>query len=124
LLRHALGLLAPAGPLLSAIDDSPTRRYGPHVHGAGAHHNPTPGPTGQKFLSGHVWVTLSWAVPRPLWGALGLPLLARLYVRQKDVPRAPRRQGWSFRTKLGLAAGLVSWAAGWARFTGRAPRAV
>ena len=30
LLRHAVALLAPAGPLLFAIDDSPTKRYGPH----------------------------------------------------------------------------------------------
>src|SRR6185295_8882775 len=59
LLRRALALLTPAGPLLFAVDDSPTQRYGPHVQGAGAHHNPTPGPTGQKFLYGHVWVTLA-----------------------------------------------------------------
>src|SRR5262249_1536173 len=36
----------------------------------------------------------------------------------------PRRQGWSFHTKLELAADLVTWAAGWARFAGRAVRAV
>jgi hypothetical protein len=124
LLRRALARLAPDGPLLFALDDSPTKRYGPHVQGAGVHHNPTPGPTDQKFLYGHVWVTLSWVVPHPRWGALGLPLLARLYVRQKDVPRVPRRYGWSFRTKLELAADLVTWAAGWVRCAGRAVRAV
>src|SRR5579885_1550720 len=85
---------------------------------------PTSRPTDQKFLYGHVWVTLAWVVRHPLWGALGLPLLARLYVRQKDLPRVPRRQGWSFHTKLELAAALVSWAAGWLRFAGRAVRAV
>jgi hypothetical protein len=124
LLRHALSRLAPDGPLLFAIDDSPTPRYGPHVQGAGIHHNPTPGPTDQKFLYGHVWVTLSWAILHPLWDALGLPLLARLYVRHKDVPRVPQRHGWSFHTKLELAAELVRWAAGWLRFTGRAVRVV
>ena len=124
LLRRALSLLAPDGPLLFALDDSPTKRYGPHVQGAGVHHNPTPGPTDQKFLYGHVWVTLAWVVRHPLWGALGLPLLARLYVRHRDVPRVPRRQGWSFHTKLELASVLVSWAARWVRFTGRAVRAV
>jgi hypothetical protein len=124
LLRRALALLAPDGPLLFALDDSPTERFGPHVQGAGLHHHPTPGPTDQKFLYGHVWVTLSWVVHHPVWGALGLPLLARLYVRQKDVPRVPRRQGWSFRTKLELAADLVTWAAGWAGAAGRALRAV
>jgi hypothetical protein len=123
-LRQALALLAPDGPLLFALDDSPTRRYGPHVQGAGVHHNPTPGPTDQKFLYGHVWVTLAWVVLHPLWGALGLPLVARLYVRKRDVPRVPPRQGWSFATKLELAAELLTWAAGWARFWGRALRAV
>ena len=62
LLRSALAWLSLGGPLLFAIDDSPTKRYGRHVQGAGLHHNPTPGPTDQKFLYGHVWVTL---VPRP-----------------------------------------------------------
>jgi hypothetical protein len=124
LLRCALSRLAPDGPLLFAIDDSPTKRYGRHVQGAGLHHNPTPGPTDQQFLYGHVWVTLSWVVVHPLWDALGLPLLARLYVRRKDVPRVPPRQGWAFHTKLELAADLVRWAAAWVRFTGRAVRVV
>lgn len=124
LLRYALGRLAPDGPLLFAIDDSPTQRYGPHVQGAGLHHNPTPGPTAQKFLYGHVWVSLAWIVLHPLWGALGLPLLARLYVRVKDVPRLPPRYGWSFRTKLEQAADLVGWAAHWLRNTGKTVRVV
>ena len=29
--------------VLFALDDTPTKRYGPHVEGAGIHHNPTPG---------------------------------------------------------------------------------
>ena len=124
LLRSALGRLAPEGPLLFAVDDTPSKRYGPHVQGAGLHHNPTPGPTAQKFLYGHVWVSLAWVVRHPLWGALGLPLLARLYVRRKDVPRLPPRCGWSFRTKLEQAAELVQWAAHWARHTGKAVRVV
>jgi hypothetical protein len=107
LLRRALPPLAPAGPLLFAVDDRPTRRYGPHVQRAGVYHNPTPGPTDQTFLYGHAWVTPAWVVTHPRWGALGLPLLARLYVRRKDMPRVPWRQGWSFRSKLELAGALV-----------------
>ncbi len=68
-----------------AIDDTPSKRYGPKVEGAGIHHNPTPGPAGAKFVYGQVWVTLAWVVRHPLWGAIGLPLLARMYVRQKDI---------------------------------------
>ena len=55
--------------LLLAIDDSPTKRYGPKVEGADVHHNPTPGPADQPFLYGHVWVTISLALRHPLWGS-------------------------------------------------------
>jgi hypothetical protein len=106
--------------LTFALDDTPTKRYGKHVQGAGLHHNPTPGPADQRFVYGHVWVTLAWLAPHPLWGAIALPLRALLYVRRKDVARLPRRYGWPFRTKLELAAELVHWAARWARWLGQA----
>ncbi len=47
------------GPLVFAIDDTPTQRYGPKVQGAGIHHNPSPGPAGSNFLYGRCLVTLS-----------------------------------------------------------------
>jgi hypothetical protein len=124
LLGYGLRHLAPAGPLLFALDDSPTPRYGPKVQGAGHHHNPTPGPTDQRFLYGHVWVTLAWVVHHPLWGVIGLPLRALLYVRQKDVARLPGRQRWVFRTKLDLAAALLGWAADQVCAAGRLVRVV
>ena len=80
--------------LLVVIDDSPTKRYGPKVEGADIHHNPTPGPADQKYLYGHIWVTLSLALRHPLWGALALPLRAMLYVRQKTIPTIPKKRGW------------------------------
>ena len=43
LLQIALQVVAPQGRLLFAIDDTPSKRYGPKVEGAGIHHNPTPG---------------------------------------------------------------------------------
>ncbi len=94
------------------------------MQGAGHHHHPTPGPTDQRFLYGHVWVTLAWVVTHPLWGAIGLPLRALLYVRQKDVPRLPERCRWAFRTKLVLAAELLRWAADQVRAAGRVVRCV
>jgi len=122
LLRIAVDVLVPQGRVLLAIDDTPSKRYGPHVEGAGLHHNPTPGPAGAKFVYGHNWVTLAWIVRHPLWGAIGLPLLARLYVRQKDL-RAQcltcLRQV-TFRTKLVMAGELVAWAAPRLRGLGRA----
>lgn len=97
--------------VLLVLDDTPTKRYGPHVEGADVHHNPTPGPADQEFLYGHIWVTLSLAVRHSAWGALALPLRAMLYVRQRTLPSIPPWRGWKFRTKLQLAAKLVQWAA-------------
>src|SRR5262249_44796252 len=81
LLRLAVPVIAPQGRILLALDDTPSKRYGRKVEGAGIHHNPTPGPAGSRFLYGHNWVTMAWIVRHRWWGAIGLPLLARLYVR-------------------------------------------
>jgi hypothetical protein len=95
--------------LLLIIDDSPTKRYGPHVEGADIHRNPTPGPADQMYLYGHIWVTISLALRHPAWGTLGLPLRAMLYVRRQTIPSIPRKRRWRFATKLQLAARLVEW---------------
>jgi DDE superfamily endonuclease len=105
---------------LFAIDDTPTARYGPRVQGAGIHHNPTPGPAGEKFVYGHLWVTLAWLVRHPLWDTLALPLRALLYVRAKDVPELARSYPWTFRTKLELAVALAGWLKFWLGQTGKA----
>ena len=120
-LRIAVDVIAPKGRVLLAIDDTPSKRYGPKVEGAGVHHNPTPGPAGAKFLYGHVWVTLAWVVRHPLWGAIGLPLLAHLYVRRKDIEAQllPFLRQVTFRTKLEMAGELVAWAASWLKYLGR-----
>src|SRR5262245_33679758 len=78
-------ILARMGRLVFALDDTPTERYGPHVQGAGVHHNPTPGPAGSPYLYGHIWVVLGLLVAHPAWGVIALPLLARLYIRQKNL---------------------------------------
>jgi hypothetical protein len=97
--------------LLAVIDDTPTKRYGPKVEGADIHRNPTPGPADQKYLYGHIWVTLSLAVRHPCFGALALPLLAMLYVRRKTMAKIPKWRDWAFATKLVLAARLIEWIA-------------
>ena len=94
----------PDTPLVFAIDDSPTKRYGPQVEGAGKHHNPTPGPAGSKFLYGHVWVCLARLVRHPLWRTIGLPIVSHLYILAKDVGWMAAYYGWRFQTKLELAA--------------------
>jgi hypothetical protein len=115
LLRLAVNVICPGERLLFAIDDTPTKRYGKHVEGAGIHHNPTPGPAEQKYLYGHVWVTLAWVVRHANWGTIGLPLLAFLYVRRANLASIPRRYKVKFQTKLEQAAELVEWVASWLR---------
>jgi hypothetical protein len=121
--RHAnhlaVSALDAARPLLNpqrlvvAIDDTPTARYGPDVEGAGVHHNPTPGPAGEKYVYGHVWVILAALARHPRWGAIALPLLAELYIRQADLPHLPPERARPFRTKLEMAAAQLHWLAGW-----------
>jgi hypothetical protein len=92
--------------ILAAIDDSPTSRYGPKVAGAGIHRNPTPAPDGKKFIFGHVWVTLSLIVRHKNFGTIGLPLLARMYVKARDI----KNTGLSFKSKTEQAVELSKWA--------------
>lgn len=115
--RVAAELLFPAvkpipvghiGPYVKlAIDDAPTKRYGPKVELAGPakpdgirlwrHHHPTPGPSGSEFLSGHVGGTIRWLVNHPLRGCIGLPLRALRYGtnRLSRSRRGGHRQGWT-----------------------------
>jgi DDE superfamily endonuclease len=99
--------------LTLALDDTPTKRYGPHVQGAGVHHNPAPGPAGSPYVYGHVFVVLAVLVTHPAWGVIALPLLARLYVRKKDLPAIDPKHRPAFRTKLELAVEMIRWAKPW-----------
>ncbi len=95
--------------LTLALDDTPTKRHGPAIEGAGRHHNPTPGPGGSKTLYGHNWVVLARLVEHARAHIIGLPLWATLYVRECDVPSLPRGvTPWQFRTKLELAAAMIA----------------
>jgi hypothetical protein len=98
---------------LFAIDDTPTARYGPRVEGASIHHNPTPGPAGEKYVYGHIWVMLAGLAQHPDWGTIALPLQADLYVRRKDVAPLPPHYHWPFRTKLELAVEQLRWLKRW-----------
>src|SRR5215470_3989349 len=103
-----------SGPRLTvAIDDTPTPRYGPEVEGAGIHHNPSPGPAGEKYVYGHVWVTLAALAKHPDWGAIALPLQAQLYIRAATVGALPPDRRRPFRTKLELAAAQLGWLKDW-----------
>ena len=64
-------------------------------------------------------MTVAWVVRHPYWGAIGLPLAALLYVRQKQIALLRCLYGVAFRTKLELAATLVEWLAFWLQCTGK-----
>src|SRR5262245_65635670 len=113
-------LVAGAERLTFALDDTPTERYGRHVQGAGVHHNPTPGPAGSPYVYGHVWVVLGLLATHPAWGVIALPLLARLYVRQKNLGGIDPGHRPPFRTKLELAVDLLRWAVLWLSHWGKA----
>jgi hypothetical protein len=99
--------------LLVAIDDTPTPRYGPEVEGAGMHHNPSPGPAGEQYVYGHVWVTLAALGQHQDGGTLALPLQAQLDIRAADLPKVPPDRRRPFRTKLELAAEQLHWLKPW-----------
>jgi hypothetical protein len=115
----AARLLPALDPLLSgdrlvvAIDDTPTERYGPQVEGAGIHHNPTPGPAAQKFMYGHVWVTLAALAHHQERGTVALPLRSEMYVREKDIANLDPDRRVPFRTKLSIAAEQLRWLVAW-----------
>src|SRR4051794_37642480 len=112
-------LVAQAGRITLALDDTPTPRYGPCVQGAGIHHNPTPGPAGSPYVYGHVFVVLGLLAAHPAWGVIALPLLARLYVRKKVLPGIDPKHRPAFRTKLELAVELHRWAKLWLGLLGK-----
>jgi hypothetical protein len=56
------------------LDDTPTKRYGKKVEGAGYHHNPTPGKTDAKLCFGHSWVVVTLVVNHPLFGEVSFPI--------------------------------------------------
>ena len=113
---HALRAVGPVldrKRLLVAIDDTPTKRYGPEVEGAGTHHHPSPGPADGPFLYGHVFVTAAVLAKHPRDGTIALPVMADLYVRRKDVPALPAERCRTFQTKLELAAEQIRWLGAW-----------
>lgn len=91
-----------------AIDDSPTKRFGPCVEAANIHHNPTPGPGDGDWLYGHNWVCLAMIMGHPFFGVIAFPLLSLLYVRKVDIDKLRQRHDWGFRTKHELALDLCT----------------
>ena len=91
-------LLKGATRLTLALDDTPTKRYGPLVQGAGVHHNPTPGPAGSPYVYGHVFVVLALLVNHKTWarspcrcwpGSMSARRICRASIRSTGRSSAP-----------------------------------
>jgi hypothetical protein len=100
-------LLRGTGRVAFALDGKPTPRSGPRVEGAGIHHHPTPRTAGSPFVSGHVG------------GAIALPLLARLYLRRKDLARFDREHRPAFATQSEIAVDRMKWVRSWLFMLGK-----
>lgn len=94
LVRMALEIV-PGKELLLIVDDTLCRRSGPHIWGAGMHHDPLISSYGRGagkrkvyFAFGHSWVVVSAWVPLP-WNPLhgmAVPIAFRLYRSKKLCP--------------------------------------
>ena len=100
-------VLETAPSIRLVLDDTPTKRYGGKVEGAGHHHNPTPGKTDATFCFGHSWVVCALVVTHPLFGEISLPIAAELYLRQKEVDKLKDRYGRQFQKKTEIAVSIV-----------------
>ena len=107
-------VLEQLGPVIIAsskirivLDDSPTKRYGRKIEGAGWHHNPTPGRTDAKTCFGHSWVVAVLVVTHPVFGEISLPIAAELYLRQKEIDKLQSKYNRKFRTKTAMAVAIV-----------------
>ena len=101
----------------AAVDDTLCHRTGPHLFGAGMHHDAATSTYGggggrrTSFAFGHNWVVLSVHVPYP-WNpdrGIAIPVLFRLYRAKKRCPQTHYRK----RTVLAeeMLRILVSWLA-------------
>ena len=100
-------VIATAATICIVLDDSPTKRYGRKVEGAGYHHNPTPGRTDAKICFGHSWVVAVLVVTHPAFGEISLPIAAELYLRQKEIDKLQAKYKRTFQTKTAMAVAIV-----------------
>jgi len=101
--------------IVAIVDDTLCHKSGPHLFGAGMHHDASRSGYGRSarphkvFSFGHQWVLLSVRVPCPWNPARGwaVPILFRLYRNRKRSPKA------EYQKRTELAADLVDRLAAW-----------
>ena len=107
ILEHLGEAIASASSIRIALDDSPTKRYGKHVEGAGYHHNPTPGKTDATLCFGHSWVVATLVITHPLFGEVSFPIAAELYLRKKEIDKLKAKYHRIFKTKTTIAVEMI-----------------
>ena len=90
-----------------ALDDSPIKRYGPKIEGAGRMHDPTNTVDKNAKCYGHSWVALSLIVEHTKWGTISLPLRWRFYVPKRNLEEIDEAIRPEFQTKLEIGGELV-----------------
>lgn len=103
--------------VIAIIDDTLAAKSGPHIFGAGMHHDARATSCGRgsakgktvSFAFGHNWVVLALSVPLP-WKekrAITIPILFRLYRSKKLCPKE------AYRKRTDLARELIGVLIGW-----------
>ena len=90
-----------------ALDDSPIKRYGPKIEGAGRMHDPTNTVDKNATCYGHSWVALSLIVEHTKWRTISLPLRWRFYVPKNNLKEIDEAIRPKFQTKLEIGEELV-----------------
>lgn len=101
LLQTAVDLLGQERVAL-LVDDTLSPKTGPDIFGVSLHcdHHTLP----KSMVWGHNWVVVALAIRVGLWKRwVALPILARVYIRQKEARKAQER----FRTKLQITVEMV-----------------
>jgi hypothetical protein len=107
ILEHLRDAIACASSIRIVLDDSPTKRYGKKVDGAGYHHNPTPGKTDATLCFGHSWVVATLVLTHPLFGEISFPIAAELYLRKKEIDQLQAKYHRTFKTKTTMAVEMI-----------------
>jgi hypothetical protein len=107
ILEHLRSVIEEATYIRVVLDDSPTKRYGKKIEGAGWHHNPTPGKTNAKICYGHSWVVAVLVVAHPAFGEISFPIAVELYLRQKEIDKLKGKYARKFKMKTAMCVSIV-----------------
>ena len=91
-----------------ALDDSPIKRYGPKIEGAGYMHDPTNDTGKNAVCYGHSWVVISLIVKHAQWGTISLPFRWNYYIRKDDLEQIDKVERPEFKTKPQIGIALLN----------------